>query len=360
MGMKRNVFGGVIGALLTVAPASGQRAVLRPIATLTLDGPADVPLAQPVGLSIDDTGRILVIDGRVPRGLLYQPDGRYVLTLGTKGNGPGEFTDAFLGVPFPNGQFGIVADARPPGLFLFDGTSGKFVRKLTLTLASLPTAALLDGNRTLLLGSISFANRASILRVDLETGRESWIGPLPDVFQPGGPIAGIFHGVYPVKLSPDRLLIGYEPLGELLDVRISSGQHSTVSIPVERRRGQPDDLAKRLRDAMRASYGHVFAQTSDLRFAVSVGPLQVLVVYADLTSDMPPVPGAAYMTVLDLGSRRACVDVPVPMERETLPVFTWHDGKLGILQQVIVGTEAQTRLTWYGLDLSACRWSELR
>src|SRR5215218_8868723 len=85
----------------TPAPPSAASAVF---AWHTGSGPE--PLAAPVDLAVDPAGTLWVVDSGNSRFQLFTPDGRFLETWGTPGDGPGEFN--FLVEP-PHHGIGSVA-----------------------------------------------------------------------------------------------------------------------------------------------------------------------------------------------------------------------------------------------------------
>ena len=63
-----------------------------------LDGAEEYLFGQVQDLAVDADGGIYVFDGQVPALRYYNPEGRYVRTLGGEGGGPGEYRDASLGI----------------------------------------------------------------------------------------------------------------------------------------------------------------------------------------------------------------------------------------------------------------------
>lgn len=337
---------------------AGSRKILRPDGSVELREPAAEPLARPAHLAIDSADRIYVTDGRDPRVLIFDADGGLAAEVGEEGGGPGELRDAGLAVPLPGERVAVAGEGERPGLFVFDLRAGGHRR--TVPLDREPSSVVRAGS-VLHLGSIDHARRTSALRMDLSTGERSAYGPVPPEYVPGGPRAGIFHRSFPVPLVDGRRLIAFEALGEVLLLDRETGDASRLRLPAPRRRGIPDDFDARLEEALGRSYGEVFARESALVHAAPAGDGRVAVVHHDLRAGVPPLPEAAWLSVIDPDQRRVCADLPIPLGPDTPPVYAWHDGRLAVLQQQPgEGTEsAPPVLRWYAVELDRCRWREV-
>ena len=85
----RTVSGSVWGDSVTL---------VEEVAIGVLDGAEEYLFGQVQDLAVDADGGIYVFDGQVPALRYYDPDGKYVRTLGGEGEGPGEYKDASLGI----------------------------------------------------------------------------------------------------------------------------------------------------------------------------------------------------------------------------------------------------------------------
>ena len=81
-----------------------------------LEGDDEYLFGQVSGLAVDGEGYMYVYDGQVPALRKYAPDGRYVMTIGRQGGGPGEYKNS-------DGGMAVLADGR---LVLRDPGNGRF------------------------------------------------------------------------------------------------------------------------------------------------------------------------------------------------------------------------------------------
>ncbi|MDE2980605.1 MAG: hypothetical protein OXU74_05340 [Gemmatimonadota bacterium] len=86
------------------------------------------------GTVFDSEGNLYVVDEGARRVVVIGPDGSHVRTVGTQGDGPGEFSSPTAAAPLDDGGL-VVWDFSLPGAFeIFDGR-GEFVRSVPVDLS---------------------------------------------------------------------------------------------------------------------------------------------------------------------------------------------------------------------------------
>lgn len=344
--------------LLLFATGCGQGGhdpgvILEASHEVVLEEQPDEPIGQPVHIAVHHDGRIGLVDRLNPGVSLFSMDGDLLGTFGSSGRGPGEIASARLAVFWPEDRIGVVGEGDRPGVFLFDIESGAYLETVPLEMTPSTVTQIPNG---LLFGGLRFASGTSLSELRTNEPGERSFGPIPDRFVAGSPLTGIFHRVFAAPLDDGAIVIGFEPLSELVAV----GEGIVEQVPRSRRRGTPDDLEERIMQAMGHAYEEVFAQGSVLSFLTAIGPGLVLLIHQDLAPELPAVPKGVFMTVVDLNDRKACVDTPVPFRPDTPATFAWHADRLGVLQQEVgLGGAAPTVLRWYTVDLEACDWADL-
>ena len=80
--------------LLTLFPFHEQADTVRARRLATIGEESTTPflLGEVSGIAIDDSGRIYISDFQEPRVVVFSSRGRHLVTIGRKGEGPGEFT----------------------------------------------------------------------------------------------------------------------------------------------------------------------------------------------------------------------------------------------------------------------------
>lgn len=70
-----------------------------------LEGPPELIFGRIVSFDVDPQGRIWLVDGQIPELRVFAPDGRYLMTAGRPGEGPGELQG-------PDGGLAALSDGR--------------------------------------------------------------------------------------------------------------------------------------------------------------------------------------------------------------------------------------------------------
>lgn len=348
-----------LGACDRSSPGVGS--VLQPVEVVALEEAEGDPIGQPVHVSVNAEGQIALIDRLSPGVILFTATGERQRRFGSQGTGPGEIESARLALFLPGDRIGVVGEGDQAGIFVFDMPSGAYVE--TIPLPRLPSSVtpIPDG---FLLGMLDFGSGTSVTELTLSSRRVRAFGPIPQRYgydEPRGPISGIFNHVFAAPMDTATVAIAFEPLSEVVLVGGDPGVHERIAIRRKHRRGTPEGLEERIREAMRRSYVEVFAQGSVVSYMVAVDEERILLVHQDLKALLPAVPEAVYMSVIDVNRREACLDVPVPANPDAPATFVWDGERLGVLQQEIdlAAREAPTVLRWYGIDLGACTWESL-
>lgn len=346
--------------LLTAAGCADEdRArVLEPEDSVELEDPAAAPLARPVHLAVDSAGRIHVTNGRDPRVLVFDPDGTLLRVVGTEGSGPGELESVRAAAPLPGDRLAVAGVGERPGLFVYSLGTGQLQQTIWLDRA--PSSGV-STHSVLLLGTIDYARGTSVLRPDLASDNRSAFGPVPDEYVPGAPRGGIFHRSFPIPLNGDSTLVAFEALGDVFLIGPADEAAKRLALPAPHRRGIPEDFDDQLEKALDRSYGEVFAQGSSLVHGAPAGDGRAALVHHDFGTGLPPLPEAAWLSVVDAREGRICADVPIPLGPDSPPVYAWHRGRFAVLQQELDQErgEAPPVVRWYDVKLERCRWREM-
>ena len=328
----------------------GAQPRLLPIDTIWLEETANAYLALPSALHPDLDG-YLVTDARQAVVLRFTAGGRLVQQYGSEGEGPGEFREAAVALPYDLRDI-IVLSWQPPAAQRFDRATGAFVQGYQLT--GISHAALVAGD-TVWVGGPRYGQDAGVERLILGQRSSVFMAPLPRTFRYGGPVGGIFPHVSLTRWA-DTLMVGYEPTEYVLLVTQVAGVVETISIPHQRRRGVPDDLEARLLQAMRRYYPEVFGVLSALRELHRLPDGSTALVHFDSHPETPPVSSDAFLSVLSADRRRACVDAPIPLGPEAHPVVGFKADTILVLEQQVKGLDALAFVARYIVDTSLCTW----
>jgi len=338
----------------TPAPVASVAPVLIAKDSIRLDQRADAFLELPRSITPDGESYVIA-DARQAAVFRYDRTGRLLQRVGHEGEGPGEFRSAVDALAVPRGI--LVVSWDPPAAQLFDRDEGTLLERHDL---AGPIESVLIADDSLWLGAVQYGSRTGVRVAALDGIGERRIVPLPDAFQQGGPLGGIF-GHVALAVWGDTLAVGFEPVGYVLLAHRNGAVLDTIVIPTRERRGVPSDPESALREAMRLGpYPRVFGVLSAMRSIHRRNDGSLVVVHLDHRPEGPPVTSEAFVTVIAADRRRACVDARIPLTPEAQPAFGFDADDLLVLEQVIQGTsDAVPVLRRYAVDVSNCAWVDL-
>ncbi len=125
---------------------------------------------SPADLKVDDAGNIYVADSRNQRIQVFDATGRYVRTIGRKGQGPGEFM-ATNSIDFDNEGRLLVLDNRQRRIQVFS-SRGEIVKTIPVSNLNIHQMRLLRSGKIAMKSSVSGPKLVQLLGADLVLQRE--------------------------------------------------------------------------------------------------------------------------------------------------------------------------------------------
>jgi hypothetical protein len=188
------------------------------------------------------------------------------------------------------------------------------------------------------------------------------------------PLPRIYAAEVPITLvHPDVFMI---PKGQSVYVGFSAANSLAVGpnyasdsilLPVKRRRGVPSDLVERMVRVGSANPNDVYSLSSSLIALAQLGGDKLVAFHLDATLlpgvAFPPAPGAPnpfrfklFASIVRLGDRRVCADIPVPIAGDESPSIAVRDDTVYILDQ-----DSASDNPWivrrFRLNEALCAWS---
>ena len=205
-----------------------------------------------------------------------------------------------------------------------------------------------------------YGDRSAIRRWQLGDDEAEPVVGLPEIYEAGGPLGGIFPEM-PFAKWADTLLVGFMPLPYLIVTDTEGGELDRFEVPVVRRRGNPDDPEAAIEEVLGGGrYPDVFGLFSLTRGVHRRPDGTFLVVHFDLGTDGPPVSTEAlWVSVIDASRTRACPDGLVPLEDGSHPAIGFEGDLLLVLDQVIRGGDAETVVRRIKVETDDCEWVSL-
>ena len=308
-------------------------------------------VGQPWALAVARDGRFLVADGAARRILVFGRDGRFVGGIGRPGSGPGEFAaPTWLAL----GGDSLVYALDNPRVLAFDQRSGAFrwARSFPRRLSMLAA----HGDR-LFAGYPDSLGNGSVAVLDGDTSTFRVIGPFPELLR--FPPIRMMAGTVAVAVERDELATAYAMTDRVYISRIDGDVLDSIAVPAVRRQGAQTELLRRFAEspwdvevAERAIYGS--SAPLGLHWLPS-GMLALVTV--DARVEQGRIVGESFLSVIDRGRRRSCVDAPIPGPREPLPRVAFRGDTLFVItQDVTPDDRVVTAIDLYRIATNACRW----
>lgn len=323
--------------------------VMDSIATVVLAEPDSAPLNRIIGLLHAADGSWYLSDNGTDRVGHFSEKGAFVGHLGRAGQGPGEF-EAPEGIVQLSGDTIAVVDMMAQRITLF----ANGVPDTAINLPVMPQHVVVLGD-TGWIESVDLGSETALLRWDRRDNSFAHMASVPSDFTEGSVLAATF-GTGRTVVWPDSLLLLldgyawarlYRPDGTVLD---------SFTVPARLRRGTPLDLAQRL--AQQRDFAAMFSAASWLFGAADIGGGWIALMHGDQDFDMQTrkiVNPRSYLTLLNHTTHEACVDLPMPVSGDVLPVVAFGRDTLYLLDRRITDAGGlTTTVTSYQLHPDAC------
>ena len=362
----RKVLFTVWPAVSVIPPAHlSAQPTVTVVDSIVLEESGDDYLALPAPVIPDGTGGYLIADFDQPRALHYDREGHLIQRYGRRGEGPGEMVEAQVALPWGDDQI-VVFSWEPLAAQSFRRNDGEFVERYPLR--TLFQAVVIDSGEVWLSGAgrqlppeaPQYGKRSAIRRLQLGDDESEPVVGLPEEFEEGGSLGGIFPEIPFVKWA-DTLLVGFMPLPYLILADTGGEELDRFEVPVVHRRGNPEDPEAAIAEALGGGrYPDVFGLFSLARGIHRRPDGTFLVVHFDLATDGPPVSTEAmWVSVIDASRTRACPDGLVPLEDGSHPAIGFEGDLLLLLDQVIRGGDAETVVRRIQVETDDCDWVPL-
>lgn len=309
-------------------------------------------VSKPHDLLALPNGELLVADVAVGQVLVYSASGELVRAIGTHGRGPGEFTSPGW-MTLAGDSLLLVQNAPAFRIEAFDLHSGgwrwgrRFEAKTTTGLAT--------RNGIILLGLLDAKEHSSFVEFPDTIARLAPRGLLPHDAHDDPMLTDAFR-LTQIAVRDERVAQAFEVTNWLYVFGPGRADVDSFHIAVARRKGAPTKLLPRLRGDQQLGLqaaNHV-SQPIAMRWLDSS---RVGVVTVDPDRMSPRYRGDAYVSVVDVEHRKACVDGALDVPSDPAPVASFRGDTLVVLYQD-VGADggAETIVKRFRLDLQKCTW----
>lgn len=307
-------------------------------------------LGRPGGLAIVDDG-FWVADMQVGRLTHYDRSGGYRRSIGRQGDGPGEFNVPFRLAYAPPGRL----DVLDVGRFVVTGVDagdGTHLYRHSLGPQNYGTSIAYRGD-SLLVGGASIDPVAGALWLNLTTGEITAAVPAPEgrerlvrnleyatAAQVRDGVVAVWQGLYLARLS------GWD------------GSNIELAIPARTRSVPPEDLLEQLLS------GAFELDSAGVTFPVPLGASTLPNDGAAFVHIQPrwSEDGSrfefegGFLSVINAAADSACVDAPIELRSEELPVIGFRGDTLYLLEQVVEDNEVTAMVRSFEISTEGCEW----
>lgn len=351
------ISGVVVSAFFACAlSACGERASSNAAApgaaawsdSVRLQIPDSLFLADPSGILPLPSGGFVISDGGSGRLLVFSADGQLVRTIGSRGRGPGELLAPTALELLGDDELAVTDNptARLARFRLSDGSALEAVRLPG------PTTVIVRAPGGLWLATASVETGRTHARYSSGDASLVRAGTIPQVFVD-----------YP-RLSRNLALPALAARGDTVWVGLlgensvhryvgaATEPSAAVEFPRARRRGVPLDDPAWLRSEM--SYEDELGAVSVMREVGALADGRVAAVHLDITATDDAFTQVGYLSVIDPRTGRGCVDLPLSIDAEGIPVLRFAEDAL---YTVVIREDADGEPTYWirRLDLAALR-----
>lgn len=326
--------------------------------SIVLQESGDDYLVLPSPVVPDGSGGYLVADHGQAGVFHYSSNGSLLRRYGQQGEGPGEWKEADVALPWGDEQV-MVLSWSPYAIHLFRRSDGEFVVRHPL---NTPTESVAPGSGALWASGAHYETSSVIRRLKLGEPEARPVLQIPDEYTAGGPVGGIF-GEVPFATWADTLLVGFMPLPYLIVADTTGRELDRFEIPAARRKGGTADPDAAINEVLEAGrpYSEVFGLFSVTRGVHLRPDGSAVVIHFDLGTETGPVSTVGlWVSVIDKPRESACVDGAIPLEPGSRAAIGFDQDLVLVLEQVLRGGDSVTVLRRIEVDADGCDWMPIR
>lgn len=332
-----------------------------PVDSVLLPDSDTLYVGNPHLISLDPhDGTIYIPDDASRTVYRFDRDGDLVRRYGRPGGGPGELRSTGLTFVLDDSTL-VVEDFRGRRLNLFDRRTGEYRHAWEGTFpAYLGFPPPVERGDGLWFPVYDEAGHRALMRWEPGSQEHALKGAMPEEYHEarGTGYAPGFH-LGPLAAVGDTLVRGWLAYNDLHLYGGDGQVVDTLSLPVARRRGVPDDVIERYRT------GEWREANSELTGLHTLPQGGLAFVHHDvevLSRDGPPPPettARVWVGATSSDLTEACVDTEVPVSMDSAPMNSFRGDTLFVFDRRISDTPESPMESWihlYRIDLEGCDW----
>jgi len=314
------------------------------------------------GALVDPAG-IFVTDQSGRRALFWPSNGSRPTAIGRPGSGPGEFLGPINATRW-RGDTIAITDLVSQTVSIFAEQGARFVFRRSVGGFPLTVAAV---GKSLVVGSSSAARRTGLVAVTTGDTTVRHAAEFPqDMLR--NPLALQVFPISTVGAFGDSILVGFWLSNEL---RVLNANFTTVAhivVPAVRRRRLPDNLDAALKPVFETP--ERLTLVPDLNGLFTDDQRRIIVVHKEWTSPSGGINDWSafateailriFISVVDLGRSRACVDIALPSDWAENPAITMSPrGVVAVGHRIGEQDRPVLEVRTYDLPLRECNWQPI-
>lgn len=343
-------FATVFGAGTIDAQPSGL--TLVPVDSVRLEESDASFIGSISGFAVSGAGHFYVSDKGNSVVHEFAANGRRLRTFGRSGQGPGEFL-----VPTAMAVSGdsLLIVNGSASLQAFDLRSGRHAWQRMLPRVHRADALVSRGG-WLYFPSFDPLRHASVGRIAGAADSVAFGGPFPAPYGRNEIIDGTFGHVSVAVVGSDSVVTAFHASDFLFIGRFGRTGYDSVHIPrISRNGAHPDVMSKR---DLSVSALQPYVYGLSMPFALGVlSASRIAEVHVDQTLLKGRIAGTLFVSVVNLRTKKACADAPVPLPSDPPAWATFRGDTLLLVQQSESSSgRPETLVRKYTMGTANCRW----
>jgi hypothetical protein len=340
----------ILGTSAVEAQRSGL--TLVPVDSVRLEESDASFIASISGFTVSGAGRFYVSDKGNSVVHEFANNGRRLRAFGRRGQGPGEFV-----VPTAMAVSGdsILIVNGNASLQAFDLRSGRHVWQRTVPRVTRADVIISRGG-WLYFPSFDPLRHTSVGRISGASDSVAYSGPFPAPYGRNEIVDGAFSRLSVAVAGNDSIVTAFQASDFVFIGRFGRAEYDSVHIPRIGRNGAHPSVMMKPGLDVAALQPYVYALS--MPFALGIlRSSHVAVVHIDQTLLNGRVAGSLFVSVVNLRTKKACADAPVPLPSDppAWPAFR-GDTLLLVQQGEARSGQPEVVVRKYTIGTTNCRW----
>ncbi len=308
-------------------------------------------VAQPAAIAVTAQGDLFLSDNANKRIYRFRRDGRFVRTISKRGSGPGE-VESVGSIALDGDSLLVVKNLARLRVEVFAAASGEFRWGRQLPQRTFDITA---SNGTIYAGGLLPNASTSLASFSSATDSVRHLGWVPELLRDHPILIGPF-GTVAHHVAGDAIAQAFEA-SDYIYFRTSPLVRDSIFLPRIRRRGAATE-ALRATAADTSRGREALFRSSIPMLTRFVNDSIIAVVHSDVELSNNLFTGRYFLSLLDVRTRRVCIDLPLALPSDPLPRITMvADTLVAVVQHVPDAGDAGTFVVRMHVSVNTCPWN---